>query len=139
MGACRFRIRLSCLPPRRTTSPYSKGNASLTLRGKTIFVDKIYRGNGFWNEETISKNNEKLTPVKAVKSATEAEKQRNRAADDLFSSAVSSVRESVEAFYSWLINKTNIQRTQKCRFSAGILIHTLVKLAIALIFLIFNY
>lgn len=29
--------------------------------------------NGFWNEERISKNNELLTPVKAVKGATEAE------------------------------------------------------------------
>lgn len=109
------------------------------IAGKTIFADKIYRDNGFWDEERISKNNELLTPVKAVKGATEAEKQRNRAADDLYSSAVSSVREPVEAFYSWLIDKTNFQRAQKCRSTAGLIIHTLGKLAIAFIFLIFNY
>ena len=47
--------------------------------------------------------------------------------------------EPVEAFYSWLINKTTIQRPQKCLPTAGLLIHTLGKLAIAFFFLIFNY
>ena len=77
--------------------------------------------------------------IKAIKGATVEEKQRNKAADELYSAAVSSVREPVEAFYSWLINKTNIQRAQKCRSTAGLLMHTLGKLAIAFIFLIFNY
>ena len=109
------------------------------IADKTIFADKIYRDNGFWNVERASKNNVLLTPVKAVKGATEEERQRNKAADDLYSAAVSSVREPVEALYSWLIDKTNIQRAQKCRSTAGLLIHTLGKLAIAFIFLIFNY
>ena len=84
-------------------------------------------------------SNELLTLVKAVKGATVEDKQRNKAAEDLFSAAVSSVRESAEAFFSWLIDNTKIQRTQKCRSTAGLLIHTLSKLAIAFIFLIFNY
>lgn len=109
------------------------------IAGKTIFADKIYRDNPYWRQERESKHNDLLTPVKAIKGATEEEKQRNKAADDLFSAAVSSVREPVEAFYSWLIDKTNIQRAQKCRSTAGLLIHTLGKLAIAFIFLIFNY
>lgn len=109
------------------------------IAGKTIFADKIYRDNPFWDVERACKSNELLTPVKAVKGATVEEKQRNKAADDLFSAAVSSVREPVEAFFSWLIDKTNIQRAQKCRSTAGLLIHTLGKLAIAFIFLIFNY
>ena len=66
--------------------------------------------------------------------ATEEEKQRNKAADELYSAAVSSAREPVEAFYSWLINKTTIQRAQKCRSTAKLLMHTLGKLAIAFIF-----
>ena len=108
------------------------------IAGKTIFADKIYRDNPYWGQEREYKHNELLTPVKAVKGATEQEKQRNKAADDLFSAAISSVREPVEAFYSRLIDKTNIQRTQKCRSTAGLLIHTLGKL-IAFISLIFNY
>lgn len=87
------------------------------IAGKTIFADKIYRDNPYWNNERDVKNNELLTPIKAIKGATEEEKQRNKAADELYFAAVSSVREPVEAFYSWLINKTNIQRAQ----SAGLL------------------
>lgn len=109
------------------------------IAGKTIFADKIYRDNPYWNGEREYRNNVLLTPVKAVKGATEGEKQRNKAADDLYSSAVSSIREPVEAFYSWLIDKTNIQRAQKCRSTAGLLVHVLGKIAIAFIFLIFNY
>lgn len=106
---------------------------------KTIFADKIYRDNDFWSEEGSRKSNELLTPVKAIKGVSDVEKQRNKAADDLYSAAVSSVREPVEAFFSWLNEKTNIQRANKCRSTAGLLIHTLGKLAIAFIFLIFNY
>lgn len=109
------------------------------IAGKTIFADKIYRDNPYWNNERDVKNNELLTPIKAIKGATEEEKQRNKAADELYSAAVSSVREPIEAFYSWLINKTNIQRARKCRSTAGLLMHTLGIVAIAFIFLIFNY
>ena len=110
-----------------------------SIAGKTIFADKIYRDNPFWNGEREVKSNELLTPVKAIKGASEEEKQRNKAADDIYSAAVSSVREPIEAFYSWLIDKTNIQRAQKCRSTAGLIIHSLGKLAIAFIFLILNY
>lgn len=72
-----------------------------------------------------------FAPVKAIKCACITEKQWNKAADDLYSAAVSSVREPIEAFFGWLINKTNIQEAQKCRSMAGLLIHTLGKLAIA--------
>lgn len=109
------------------------------IAGKTIFADKIYRDGAFWDNEREMKRNELLTPIKAVKGATEKERQRNKAADDLYSAAVSSVREPVEAFFSWLNDKTNIQRANKCRSTAGLLLHTIGKLAIAFIFLIFNY
>lgn len=109
------------------------------IAGKTIFADKIYRDNPYWNMEKELKHNELLTPIKAVKGATEEERQRNKAADDLYSAAVSSVREPIEALFGWLINKTNIQRAQKCRSTAGLIIHTLGKLAIAFIYIIFNY
>lgn len=62
------------------------------IAGKTIFADKIYRDNPYWNNERDVKNNELLTPIKG---ATEEEKQRNKAADELYSAAVSSVREPV--------------------------------------------
>ena len=76
---------------------------------------------------------------KAIKGTCVTERQWDKAAEDLYFAAISSVREPIEAFFGWLINKTNIQRAQKCRSTAGLLIHTHGKLAIAFIFLIFNY
>ena len=66
-------------------------------------------------------------------------KQRSKAADDIYSQAVSSVREPIEALFSWLNEKTNIQRASKCRSTCGLLIHTMGKVAIAFLYLIFNY
>ena len=42
---------------------------------KIIFADKIYRDNPYWNNERDVKNNELLTPIKAIKGQP---KKRNR-------------------------------------------------------------
>ena len=78
-----------------------------------------------------------LTPVKAVKGQTEQEKQRNKAADDLFSKAVSEVRQPIEGFFNWLIEKTDFQRASKVRSTKGLMVHVFGKLAAAFINLIF--
>lgn len=49
--------------------------------------------------------NEFYAPVKSVKGASEEEKRRSKAADDLYSQAVSSVRKPIEALFSWLNKK----------------------------------
>lgn len=79
-----------------------------SIAGQTIFSDKIYLDNGFWSEERAKKTNELLTPIKALKGASEEEKQRNKAANDLYSATVSNVREPVEAFFRCLNEKTKI-------------------------------
>lgn len=78
-----------------------------------------------------------LTPVKGVKGQSEQEKQRNKAYNDLFSSAVSKVRQPIESFFNWLEEHTTIQRAHKVRSTSGLLIHTMGKIAIAFIYLIF--
>ena len=83
------------------------------------------------------KNAKKLslfTPVKAIKGET----KREIAARDLFSTTVSKVRQPIEALFNWLNEKTDIQRAMKVRFTSGLLVHTMEKIAIALITLIFN-
>jgi hypothetical protein len=74
-----------------------------------------------------------LTPVKAVKGQSEAIKQRNKAADDLFSK----VRQPIESLFNWLIVKTDIQRASKVRSIKGLLVHVFGKIAAAFIYLIF--
>ena len=109
------------------------------LFNKNIFADKIYRSSEYWERERRDKANEFYAPVKSIKGASEKEKQWCKAADDLYSQAVSSVREPIEALFSWLNEKTDIQRAGKCRSTCGLLIHTMGKIAIAFLYLIFNY
>ena len=103
-----------------------------------IFGDKIYSDFEYFNDERKQKQNiEMFTPVKAVKGQSEQERQSSQAYNDLFSTAVSRVRQPIESFFNWLNEKTTIQRAQKVRSTKGLLIHTMGKIAIAFIYLIF--
>jgi len=108
------------------------------ITNRCFFGDKIYFNKEFFDNLEKDKNSVMLTPVKAVKGQTEMEKQRNKAADDLFSRAVSKVRQPIEGFFNWLIEKTDFQRASKVRSTKGLLVHVFGKLAAAFINLIFN-
>lgn len=100
------------------------------LYGKIVLADKIYSDFSFFGESNPVKV---LTPHKEIKGGSEVLKQRDKAARDLFSKAVSKVRQPIEAFFNWLNEKTEIQRASKVRVSKGLLVHTFGKLAIALL------
>lgn len=109
-----------------------------TISNRTIFGDKIYSDFEYFNDDKKQiQNIQMLTPVKAIKGQSEQEKQRNKAYNNLFSSAVSKVRQPIESFFNWLNENTNIQRAHKVRSTAGLLIHMMGKIAIAFIYLIF--
>ena len=78
-----------------------------------------------------------LTPVKAIKGQCEELKQRDKALNALFSTAVSKVGQPIGAFFNWLNEKTNIQRAMKVISINGLLVHIYGKLAIAFLYLIF--
>ena len=44
-----------------------------------------------------------LTPIKDIKGQPDELKQRDKAYNDLFSKAVSSVRKPIESLFNWLI------------------------------------
>ena len=103
-----------------------------------IFGDKIYSDFEYFNDDKKQKRNiEMYTPVKAIKGQSEQEKQRQKAYNDLFSTAVSKIRQPIESFFNRLNEKTTIQRAQKVRSTKGLLVHTMGKIAIAFIYLIF--
>ena len=77
------------------------------LQGKTIFGDKIYNDLSYFNDACPTTM---LTPFKQVKGEAEVIRQREKAARDLLSTAVSNVRQPIEAFFNWLNEKTEIQR-----------------------------
>ena len=102
----------------------SEANACHTYPGKTVLADKIYSDFSFFNESNPVKV---LTPHKEIKGEPEVLKQREKAARDLFSQAVSKVRQPIESFFNWLNEKTEIQRASKVRATKGLLVHTFGK------------
>jgi len=103
------------------------------LDNRVFFGDKIYSDLDF-NEEMLKKNySEMLTPIKEVKGMTDQIKQRIKAADDLFSTAVSRIRQPIEALFNWLIEKADIQKANKVRSTRGLLVHAFGRLAAAYI------
>jgi hypothetical protein len=107
------------------------------IQERCFWGDKIYFNRAFFFE--LEKKNESimLTPVKALQGQAEVLKQRDKAANDLFSRAVSKVRQPIESFFNWLIEKTDFQRASKVRSTKGLMVHVFGKMAAAFINLIF--
>ena len=106
-------------------------------KNRFFFGDKIYNNQEFFSALEKENNSIMMTPVKALKGECQEIRNRNKAANDLFSTAVSRVRQPIESFFNWLIEKTNIQKASKVRSSKGLLIHIFGKIAAAFIYLIF--
>jgi len=107
------------------------------IENRTFFGDKIYHNKDFFSSIESSQNSVMLTPVKGIKNQSEREKQFDKAANDLFSTAVSVVRQPIESFFNWLIEKTDFQRASKVRSTKGLIVHVFGKIAAAYIYLIF--
>ena len=112
-------------------------NAWSSIENRTFYGDKIYHNIDYFNNLAATQNAVMLTPVKAIKNQSDWEKQLDKAANDLFSKAVSRIRQPIESFFNWLIEKTDFQRASKVRSANGLLVHVFGKLAAAFIYLIF--
>jgi hypothetical protein len=104
---------------------------------RNFFGDKIYHDQDFFSGLEQEKKSIMLTPIKGIKGMSQEIKNWDRAANDLFSTAVSRVRQPIESLFNWLIQKTDIQQAGKVRSSKGLLIHIFGKIASAFINLIF--
>lgn len=109
-----------------------------SIKNRCFFGDKIYYDNDFFSKLKEEKNTTMLTPVKGIKGHSEWDKQFDKAANDLFSKAVSSIRQPIESFFNWLIEKTDFQKANKVRSTKGLLVHVFGKISAAFIALIFN-
>ena len=95
-----------------------------------IYADKAY-ADADLNKTMMEKQNSIiLTPVKKEKGQVLRD-----AADDLFSTAVSRIRQPIEAFFNWLIEKTQIQQANRVRSEKGLLVHIWGKYSAALLLL----
>lgn len=102
------------------------------LANRTVVGDKIFASVEL-NQQLADQGVEIITPVKLKKGQKYLE-----AADKLFSCYISSVRQPVESFFNWLIEKTAIQTACKVRSEKGLWVHCFGKLAAALFILVFN-
>jgi hypothetical protein len=108
------------------------------INNRLFYGDKIYMDSDFFDKAIEQNKITMLTPVKAVKGQPERIRQMDKAANDLFSTAVSKIRQPIESLFNWLIEKTDIQRASKVRSTNGLLVHVFGRIAAAFIFLIFN-
>jgi len=108
------------------------------IPNRSFFGDKIYNDTELLKDMARLSNSIVLTPVKGVKGQSELTTQWGKAANDLYSRAVSRVRQPIESLFNWIIEKTDIQRASKVRSTKGLLVHVFGRIAAAFIFLIFN-
>lgn len=107
------------------------------LINRAIFADKAYADKPL-NEQLLKDSNTYIfTPVKLVKGESESVRQFKKAADDLFSTAVSTVRQPIESLFNWIIEKAKIQDASKVRATKGLTTHIFGSIATALMFWLF--
>jgi len=99
---------------------------------RAVFADKAFFDADL-KETFLANNGELLTPVKYKRGQPLQDKQRHKAADDLYSSAVSRIRQPVESFFNWLIEHTDIQRASKVRSLKGLIVHVFGRIAAAFV------
>jgi len=107
------------------------------FKNRAVFADKAYANEDLkLSLEEIHKV-QICTPVKLIKGESEQIRQIKRAADNLFSTAVSRIRQPIESLFNWLIEKTDIQRASKVRSNNGLIVHVFGKIAAAISIWIF--
>jgi len=58
--------------------------------------------------------------------------------DKMYSRAVSQIRQPIEAFFNWIIEKVGIQNASKVRSEKGLLVHVFGRFAAALMIMTFD-
>lgn len=97
-----------------------------------IFGDKAFNDSEL-EQICQSKGGHLMCPVKYKRGQPQEDKQRHKAADELYSKAVSKIRQPIESLFNWLIEHTDIQRASKVRSTAGLMVHIFGRIAAALI------
>jgi len=102
------------------------------LQQTCIQADKVYTDAPL-NQLLPEQGTTIINPVKQVKDKSQVLIHFNKAHDDLFSQAVSAIKQSVESFFNWLTTKTNIQNAATVRSTKGLIFHVYAEIAAALI------
>jgi hypothetical protein len=105
------------------------------LSNRIVIGDKAFRDKKL--DYAVKQNGgELITAVVYQDNIQRALRKWTQAADDLYSAAVASIRQPIESFFNWIIEKTDIQRAAKVRSFKGLLVHVFGKIAAAFMTLI---
>ncbi len=96
-----------------------------------LFGDKAYASRPFKQLLRETRQVNLLTPIKKPKGGELSPNQKH------YNKLVSRIRQPIESFFKWLIDKTDIQRASTVRSAEGLLVHCLGKLSFALLLLNF--
>ena len=103
-----------------------------TFSNRIIMGDKIYADAELCKQLRKEQDVELITPIKKKKGQSYID-----AADELYSTAVSKIRQPIESFFNWINEMTSIQVANKIRSKRGLLAHVFGKLAVALIYIVY--
>jgi len=96
------------------------------MRNIDVYCDKMYKDNA-WEAKILEENDITIfTPVKLNKG-----QERLESADNMFSQAVSRVRQTIESFFNWLQEITQIEKASKIRSANGLESFIFVRIAFA--------
>ena len=105
------------------------------LWGCRLFGDKAYAAEDV--EQQLTRQYAQLfCPEKRKKGESEWERQLNEAFRVLYGKAVSSVRQPIESFFNWMIEKVDIQNASKVRSLKGLNVHAFGKATAAIMILL---
>jgi len=95
-------------------------------RNIDVFGDKMYKDKS-WEAKMQAENNITIyTPIKLKQN-----QERLESADNLFSAAVSRVRQPIESFFNWLQEKTHIEEASKVRSANGLISFIFARISFA--------
>lgn len=137
LGAKQYRqmpvpLSLCLTEASRHDLPILREQIFLPLSG-TLFGDKAYC-DPTTKQALATQGTTLCTPDKKEKGQT----VYNVGQSGLWSRFVSSMRQPIESFFNWLLEKTDIQNAAKVRSSEGLLVHCYGKLTAAFYLLCFN-
>lgn len=103
------------------------------LYNRAVFGDKAYKKKD-WEIWLAQNNNLHIyCPVKKKKG-----QEKLSFFQDLFSTAVSQVRQPIESFFNWIIEKVGLQKASKVRSAEGLLVHVYGRFAAAMMAFTFD-
>ncbi len=97
-----------------------------TLIGDKAYLDPTFR------EQLEAQQTTLYAPKKKPKG------KELSAAEKYYNRLVSRLRQPIESFFNWLIDKTDIQRAGTVRSTEGLMVHCFGKLTVAFYLLVFN-